>query len=170
MKLDLLLKAASAPALALAAAAPRHAEALPSLSPVARDGSQLLLDGKEWKAVGPNVYWLGLDENVVPAAGAPYDPATKASYPAPGRITDAMATVRALGGTAVRAHTLGVSVGNPLSVVPAPGVVNEAAFEAVDWAVYQAGRYGVRLLVPLTDNWVRAALFLTHSSQTLCQL
>ncbi|KAK7746195.1 hypothetical protein SLS62_009485 [Diatrype stigma] len=154
MKPYLLRQAASALTLtlALAAAAPRNAEML-SLSPVTRDGSRLLLDGKEWKAVGPNIYWLGLDENVVPAAGAPFDPATKASYPTPGRITDAMATVRALGGTAVRAHTLGVSVGNPLSVVPAPGVVNEAAFEAIDWAVYQAGRYGVRLLVPLTDNW-----------------
>ena len=129
-----------------------------TLSPVTRDGSRLLVDGKEWKAVGPNIYWLGLDENVVPPAGEPFDPSTRASYPTKGRITDAMATVKALGGTIVRSHTLGVSVGNPLSVMPEPGVVNEDAFDAIDWAVYQAGRYGIRLMVPLTDNWVSLAL------------
>ena len=129
-----------------------------TLSPVTRDGSRLLVDGKEWKAVGPNIYWLGLDENVVPPAGEPFDPLTRASYPTKGRITDAMATVKALGGTIVRSHTLGVSVGNPLSVIPEPGVVNEDAFDAIDWAVYQAGRYGIRLMVPLTDNWVSLAL------------
>ena len=129
-----------------------------TLSPVTRDGSRLLVDGKEWKAVGPNIYWLGLDENVVPPAGEPFDPSTRASYPTKGRITDAMATVKALGGTMVRSHTLGVSVGNPLSVIPEPGVVNEDAFDAIDWAVYQAGRYGIRLMVPLTDNWVSLAL------------
>lgn len=54
----------------------------------------------------------------------------------------------------VRAHTLGVSTGNPLSIWPARGEVNEEAFESVDWAVAQARAYGIRLLVPLTDNYV----------------
>ncbi|KAI1356948.1 glycoside hydrolase superfamily [Xylaria sp. FL0043] len=123
------------------------------LSPVIRNGSTLLVDGKQWKAVGPNVYWLGLDENVVPPAGEPYDPATHASYPIKERITEVMAVVNALGGTMIRAHTLGVSTGNPLSIWPEKGVVNEEAFNAIDWAVYQAGLYGVRLLVPLVDNY-----------------
>ncbi|KAK8089614.1 glycoside hydrolase, partial [Apiospora hydei] len=123
------------------------------LSPVTRTGSTLLVDGKPWKAVGPNVYWLGLDENVVPPEGEPYDPATKSSYPTKGRITDVLATVKALGGTMIRSHTLGISLGNPLSVMPAPGVLNEAAFASIDWAVYQAGQYGIRLMVPLIDNF-----------------
>lgn len=54
----------------------------------------------------------------------------------------------------VRAHTLGVSTGNPLSIWPTRGEVNEEAFESVDWAVAQARAYGIRLLVPLTDNYV----------------
>ncbi|KAI0189250.1 glycoside hydrolase superfamily [Astrocystis sublimbata] len=123
------------------------------LSPVVRNGSELLVDGKQWKAVGPNVYWLGLDENVTPPTGEPYDPATKSSYPTKERVTEVMAMVNALGGTMIRAHTLGVSVGNPLSIWPEKGVVNEEAFEIIDWAVYQAGVYGVRLLVPLADNY-----------------
>lgn len=64
-----------------------------------------------------------------------------------------MATVKALGGTAIRAHTLGVSVGHPLTVMPSPGEVNRQAFDTIDWAVYQAREYGIRLMVPLTDNW-----------------
>ncbi|KAI1118892.1 glycoside hydrolase superfamily [Nemania sp. NC0429] len=123
------------------------------LSPVIRRGSKFLVDGKPWKAVGPNIYWLGLDENVTPPAGAPYDPKTKASYPTKERVNDALAVVNALGGTMIRAHTLGVSTGNPLSIWPEQGVVNEKAFDIIDWAVYQAGRYGVRLLVPLVDNY-----------------
>lgn len=103
--------------------------------------------------VGPNVYWLGLDENVTPPAGEPFYAPTKSSYPTKERITEAMATVRALGGTMIRGHTLGVSTGNPLSVWPEPRVVNEKAFDTIDWAVYQAGLYGIRLLIPLVDNY-----------------
>ncbi|RYP03182.1 hypothetical protein DL764_005331 [Monosporascus ibericus] len=51
-----------------------------------------------------------------------------------------MAAVRTLGGTTIRPHTIGISIGNPLSVIPEPGSVNEAAFEATDWALYQAVR------------------------------
>ncbi|KAK6954366.1 hypothetical protein Daesc_004333 [Daldinia eschscholtzii] len=109
------------------------------LSSVTRNGTSLLVDGKVWKMVGPNVYWLGLDENVTPPAGEPFYAPTKASYPTKERITEAMATVQALGGTMIRGHTLGISTGNPLSVMPKPGVVNERAFDPIDWAVYQAG-------------------------------
>lgn len=124
--------------------------------PITREGSTLLLAGSSWRAVGPNVYWLGLDENVVPpSAQQPFYAPLNASYPTRGRVTEMMATVAALGGTMIRAHTLGVSTGNPLSIWPdGSGVVNQEAFEAVDWAVAQARAYGLRLMVPLTDNYV----------------
>ena len=121
-------------------------------APVTRQGSNLLLAGNPWKAVGGNVYWLGLDENVTPPAGEPFYAPSRASYPTKGRITEAMAMVRAMGGTSIRSHTLGVSTGNPLSLMPALGRINPQAFETIDWAVYQARQYGLRLLVPLTDN------------------
>jgi hypothetical protein len=121
---------------------------------ILRNGSVLTLNGTPWKAVGANVYWLGLDENVVPPAGEPYYAPSHASYPTKGRITEAMAMVKALGGTMIRAHTLGVSTGNALSVMPTLGEINEQAFDSIDWAVYQARQYGLRLLVPLTDNYV----------------
>lgn len=122
--------------------------------PITREGSALFLNGKPWKAVGANVYWLGLDENVVPPPGQPYYAPFHASYPTKGRITEVMAIVKALGGTMIRAHTAGVSTGNPLSVMPVQGEINEQAFDTIDWAVYQARRHGLRLLAPLTDNYV----------------
>lgn len=77
--------------------------------PITRQGSTLLLAGLRWRAVGPNVYWLGLDENVVPpSALQPFYAPLNASYPSRGRVTEIMATVAALGGTMIRAHTLGV--------------------------------------------------------------
>ncbi|RYP56512.1 hypothetical protein DL771_011831 [Monosporascus sp. 5C6A] len=96
---------------------------------------------------GPNVYHLSLDENVVPPEGEPLDPPTRTSCPTKGRITDGMATVRALGGTTIRTHTIGISIGNLLSVMPEPAVVKEAAFEAIDWAVSQAGRQWINITV-----------------------
>ena len=122
--------------------------------PIVRQGSTLLLKGKTWKAVGPNIYWLGLDENVIPPVGDPFFAKTNASYPTKGRIVEVMAVVKALGGTMIRTHTLGVSTGNPLSLMPKLGEINEKAFEPIDWAVYQAWVAGLRLMVPLTDNYV----------------
>ncbi len=42
--------------------------------------------------------------------------------------------------------------------MPTAGKVNQEAFETIDWAVYQAREYGLRLLVPLTDNYVLTSL------------
>ncbi|KAK4191848.1 putative mannan endo-1,4-beta-mannosidase P [Podospora australis] len=122
--------------------------------PITRNGTTLILNKKPWKAVGANVYWLGLDENVSPRSpDQPYYAPTKATYPTQGRITEIMAVVKAMGGTMIRSHTLGISVGNPLSLWPAPDQTNEAAFAPIDWAVYQARVYGLRLMVPLIDNF-----------------
>lgn len=138
---------------AVAAATPLARRAVVDL-PVTRNGTSLYLDGKPWRAVGANVYWMGLDENVIPPAGQPFYAPFNASYPTQGRITEIMEIMQALGGTMIRAHTLGISTGNPLSVMPSDGVINQAAFDSIDWAVYQARQYGIRLMVPLVDNYV----------------
>ncbi|KAG0707071.1 glycoside hydrolase [Suillus ampliporus] len=111
---------------------------------VTRSGSSLMLDGERWTASGGNVYWLGLDENVIPPA---------ASYPTFGRITEIMNTLQIMGARALRGHTLGISVGNPLSVMPTLGVVNEQAFDTIDWVIYEAGKHGLRIFAPLIDNY-----------------
>ena len=126
----------------------------PKPSWVTRKDSELLLDGKRWTFSGANVYWLGLDENVVPPPGEPYFPPLKASYPTFGRITEVMNILNAMGARTIRSQTLGVSVGNPLSLMPALGKYNEKAFRTMDWAIAEAGRTGIRIFAPLVDNYV----------------
>ena len=37
--------------------------------------------------------------------------------------------------------------------MPALGHYNEQAFDTIDWAVYEAGRHGIRIMAPLIDNY-----------------
>lgn len=121
---------------------------------ITRDGTSLKLLGEHWTASGANVYWLGLDENVIPPRGEPFYLPFNASYPTLGRITEVMSTLVTMGAKLIRSQTLGVSVGNPLSMMPTQGVVNEQAFATMDWAVFQARQHGLRILAPLIDNYV----------------
>jgi hypothetical protein len=122
---------------------------------IVRSGSDLQLAGRRWTVGGGNIYWLGLDENVIPPPGQPFYAPTNASYPTKGRTTEIMNTLNTMGARAFRCHTCGVSVGNPLSIWPTLGETNEQAFETIDWAVFQARSHGLRLFAPLTDNYVR---------------
>lgn len=99
------------------------------------------------------MYWLGLDENVIPPAGQPFYAPFNASYPTKGRITEVMNTLVTMGATTIRSQTLGVSVGNPLSLEPALDEWNEDAFATMDWSVYQARTHGIRIFAPLIDNY-----------------
>lgn len=76
-----------------------------------------------------------------------------ASYPTFGRITEVMNTLQTMGAHVIRSQTLGVSVGNPLSVMPALGEYNEQAFATIDWSVFQARQHGLRIVAPLVDNY-----------------
>ncbi len=58
-----------------------------------------------------------------------------------------------MGGTVVRAHTLGFSTGCPKCIEPTLGNFNEQALQKVDYAIKSAGDNGIRLILPLTDNY-----------------
>ncbi|KDE04485.1 hypothetical protein MVLG_05052 [Microbotryum lychnidis-dioicae p1A1 Lamole] len=110
---------------------------------VKRNGAYLTLDGKGYRIVGPNAYWLGLDENVNYGI----------SYPDKSRIREVMAVTVALGGNTIRSHSLGVSTGNSLSVWPNAYSTNLNAFDTIDYAIYAARAYGLRLIIPFTDQY-----------------
>ena len=115
-----------------------------SASFVKREGSLLKLDGQTFRYGGPNIYWLGLDKN---------DPPEHVAYPTKYRVDDALRTAKGMGARVVRSHTLGISTGNPLSFEPALDVWNHHALESIDYAVHRAGELGLKLVVPLTDNY-----------------
>ncbi|WP_053175754.1 cellulase family glycosylhydrolase [Nonomuraea sp. SBT364] len=137
--------------LALSLAPPAHASPGPesgadlrSLNTrfVTRADTRLSLDGKPFRFAGTNVYWLGLDENV---GGV--------DYPTFFRIRDALDTAKAMGLTVVRSHMM-ASTGNELSILPAKDKgFNDEAFATVDYAIAYAGSIGLRLILPLTDEW-----------------
>ncbi|MEV4351649.1 cellulase family glycosylhydrolase [Actinoplanes sp. NPDC049596] len=109
---------------------------------VKRAGSQLVLNGKQFRFAGTNIYWLGLDENV---GGV--------DYPTQFRIRDALDTAKAMGLTVVRSHML-VSSGSEKTLLPSKEAgYNDDAFRTVDYAIAYAGKVGLRLVLPLTDNW-----------------
>ncbi|BGP38816.1 hypothetical protein JCM10449v2_002754 [Rhodotorula kratochvilovae] len=110
---------------------------------VKRSGNKLVLDGETYRIVGPNIYWLGLDENVNGAV----------SYPSHGRIREAMAITVALGGNTIRAHTLGCSTGHSKTLWPSAWNTNDAAWNTIDYSIWAARNYGLRLIIPLTDNY-----------------
>lgn len=78
------------------------------------------------------LYFLGLDQNIIPPPGQPFYSPANASYPRLDRITEIMRIVQAMVGSVIRSHTLGFSVGNPLSVIPNHGVYDKEAFATID--------------------------------------
>ncbi|KAK4046663.1 hypothetical protein OIO90_006475 [Microbotryomycetes sp. JL221] len=111
---------------------------------VQKQGSSLTLDGSPFRMVGPNIYWLCNDENVGLPKGRPTDK---------GRVREALAIAVAMGSNTVRLTSCGVSVGHPWAVEPALGVFNETSFDIVDYVIYAAREYGLRVVLPMTDNF-----------------
>lgn len=109
---------------------------------VIRRGSKFILDNKDFRFGGPNVYWLGLDENV---GGI--------EYPTEFRVNNVLDTAVEMGATTIRSHTLGISFGNEKTVQPKLGVFNEEAFKKIDYAIKAIGERGLRVIIPLVDNW-----------------
>jgi mannan endo-1,4-beta-mannosidase len=115
----------------------------PTTGFLGRSGSTLISAGSPYRFAGANLYWLGLDENTGSVA-----------QPTHFRVTDALTTVAGLlPGTTIRSHTVGISTGGPHSFEPQLGVFNGSALDAADWAIAEAERLGLRIIVPLTDNW-----------------
>lgn len=113
---------------------------------VTRSGSQLMLGGAVFRFAGANEYYLGLDDNI-------RDPAGNPTYPTKARIDDALQSAVSTGAPVVRSHTLGISTGCSMCLEPRPGVFDDGALTSADYAIYRAGRLGLKLMIPLTDQW-----------------
>ena len=116
---------------------------------VTRSGSQLLLNGQPFRFAGPNIYWLGLAEGT----GSGTCLGGACGYPSQFQVDDALLTAREMGASVIRAHTLGISVGCSQCIEPSLGHFNTAALKHVDYAIKVAGDLGLRLIIPLVDNY-----------------
>lgn len=109
---------------------------------ITRQGHRLMEGERPFRFAGPNIYWLGLDENV-----------DGVDWPTPFRVRDALDTAVRMGATVVRSHTLGASQGCEKAISPVRGEYNEEALRRVDFAIKEAGERGLRLIIPFVCNW-----------------
>ncbi len=106
---------------------------------VTRAGSQLMLDGHPFRFAGANMHWL------------PFGDST--TYTSQFRINDGLVDAQEMGLTVVRSHDLGISTGCSKCIEPALGVFSETALEHDDYVIKAAKNQGIRLIIPLTDNY-----------------
>ncbi len=86
------------------------------------------------------MYWLQMSED----GGV--------RYPSHSEIDSAMNDAQSMGATVVRSHAV-LSVGGPLCIEPSLGVYNAGAWESIDYAIRAASSRGIRLVLPLVDNY-----------------
>src|ERR1700722_11126115 len=110
---------------------------------VARSGDMLLLNGRQFRFSGKNIFWGGLDD----------DERIGLNYPTPFRVDSALQTVVDMGETVIRCQTCGISTGTPFSVEPRLGAFSQRALRRIDYFIARAQRYGLKVVIPLTDNY-----------------
>jgi hypothetical protein len=86
-----------------------------------------------------------------------FDAANPWRLPDEFEIRDALTTIKELGGKVTRMYVLSVRKSGEskkiIRHVEAPGVFNEEAFRALDKVMQIANEIGVRVIIPLVDNW-----------------
>jgi hypothetical protein len=103
------------------------------------NGTNFLYNDNIFIPVGPNVYWLGYTEF--------YD------YPSRNQVIEMFEVAKKMGSTVIRSHTLGISSGSAKSLRPSSNILNEDAWDAIDFAFYTAKSYDIKLICPLTDAY-----------------
>lgn len=119
---------------------------------VTRDGDRLMEGDEELRFVSWNVPNLLVLEDAFEFLGeSPW------RWPDASEIADALDSVRQMGSTVVRTYVLtvrreGADMGEHVHVL-GPGEFNERAFETLDLVLKLANERGVRIILPLVDNW-----------------
>ena len=98
-----------------------------------------MLDRQPFRFAGANIDWLALDDST--------------NYPSQFRVNDALDAAKEMGLTVICSPDLGISSGCPNCIEPSLDVFNETALEHVDYVIKAAADRGLRLIIPLTDNW-----------------
>lgn len=89
--------------------------------------------------VGFNAYWLGYNEQY--------------NYPTQNQVIEVFDIAQKMKATIIRSHTMGISSGSEKSLRPSSTVLNENAWDAIDFAFYTAQKYNIKIIAPLTDAY-----------------
>ncbi len=115
-------------------------------------GDQLMAGDQPFRFISFNIPNLLIIED-----NFPFDGTNPWRLPDQFELQDALATVQQMGGTVVRTYSIPVWRDNDppaeCSYVLGPDKFNENAFRTLDLALKLANEDGVRLIIPLVNNW-----------------
>lgn len=119
---------------------------------ITRSGDKLMEGDKEYRFISVNIPNLHLVED-----NMAFEATNEWRFPDEFEINDALSSVKQLGGRAVRTYVLSICRKDGPNPIPChvkqPGQFNEDAFRALDKVLQVANRVGVRVIIPLVDNW-----------------
>lgn len=130
----------------------RAARAEPIEHFITRDHDKLMEGSKEFRFISFNIPNLHqIEDDFAPNKKVAW------AWPTEFEITDALESVRQMGGTVVRTYVLtvrreGTDMGDYVYVTR-PGEFNEEAFQVLDRILAIANEKGIRVIVPLVDEW-----------------
>jgi len=119
---------------------------------ITRSGDKLMEGEKEYRFVSFNIPNLHLIED-----NMPFEATNEWRFPDDFEINDAFSTIKQLGGRATRMYVISICRKEGPNPIPChikrPGEFNEEGFRALDRVLATANRLGLRVVIPLVDNW-----------------
>src|ERR1043166_4926650 len=119
---------------------------------ITRSGNKLMEGEREYRFISFNIPNLHLVED-----NMTFEATNEWRFPDEFEITDALTTIKQMGGRVARTYVISIckkTGPNPMPChVKRPGEFNEEAFRALDKVLEVANRAGVRVIIPLVDNW-----------------
>lgn len=106
---------------------------------VSWNNNDFVYNNTKFVPVGFNVYWLGYTEQF--------------NYPSKNQVIEIFDIANKMQATTIRSHTLGISSGSTNSLRPFNNILNENAWDAIDFAFYTAEKYNIKIISPLTDAY-----------------
>ena len=119
---------------------------------ITRSGDKLMEGEKQYRFISFNIPNLHLVED-----NMAFEAQNEWRFPDEFEITDALTTIKAIGGRAARTYVISICKKTGPNAIPChvkkPGDFNEDAFRALDKVLEVANRVGVRVIIPFVDNW-----------------
>ncbi len=119
---------------------------------ITRSGAKLMEGDKQYRFISFNIPNLHLIED-----NMAFEAVNQWRFPDEFEITDALSTIKQMGGRAARMYVISICRKDGPNPIPChvrkPGQFNEESFRALDKVLEVANREGVRVIIPLVDNW-----------------